>query len=305
MDIYEEYNPKILIVDDTPMNIHVLINALKDDYQIMVAKNGEKALKIAVANTPDLILLDVMMPDIDGFEVCRRLKSNEKTKKIPVIFVTAMIDSVDEAKGLNLGAIDYITKPVHLPVAKARINNHIRLKRNTDMLEELVSIDGLLGIPNRRKFDEAITMEWIRAKRSSLPLSLILMDIDFFKQYNDHYGHAVGDECLKKVAHTINETIRRPMDLAARYGGEEFVAMLPETSLEGALYIAKKIRSNIEILNISHEYSNVSDHVTISLGVSSIIPDENQTHIVLIEQADAALYKAKEEGRNSLKAYQT
>lgn len=295
----EDNRPLILVVDDTPTNIQVLAEALRTDYRVRVAGSGKAAFDIiAKLGAPDLILLDVMMPDMDGYEVCRRLKQQPETRNIPVIFVTAKSDVVDEELGLRLGAVDYIIKPFHLPIVMARVRNHISLKMKTDLLESQAMLDGLTSIPNRRRFDEALENEWKRAHRSGLPLSLIMLDIDFFKRYNDNYGHGAGDECLKKVAASLAGAIDRPSDLVARYGGEEFVALLPETEAEGTRNIAEHIRSAVESLGLPHQYSDVSGNVTVSVGYACLIPGTEGGQTELLRLADEKLYAAKESGRN-------
>ena len=291
--------PTILIVDDVPTNVRILAEALSSVYKIKVAGNGADALEIARREPrPDLILLDVMMPEMDGFEVCRRLKADMRSQKIPVIFATAMNSESDEERGLNLGAVDYITKPFVIPVAKARIRNHIRLKQQADLLESLSLLDALTDIPNRRRFDEALALEWKRALRDATPLSLVMIDIDHFKQYNDHYGHGAGDVCLQRVAAELAKGVVRPGDLVARYGGEEFVVILPETDREAARQIAERLREGIEKLSLPHAYSETGAVITISAGVAgqdgvseSLLPQ------VLYDAADKALYMAKESGR--------
>jgi diguanylate cyclase (GGDEF)-like protein len=290
---------KILIVDDVSTNIKILGQALRQEYDISIGTNGQKALEIAASeHPPDLILLDIMMPEMDGYEVCRRLKSDPKSRNIPVIFITTKDEIEDETKGLGLGAVDYIVKPFRLPIVLARVRTHLILKRKTDLLESLVSIDGLTEIPNRRRFDEMLDHEWRRTMRVAASLSMIMMDIDFFKDFNDNYGHAVGDECLQKVAHTLEHSVKRASDFVARYGGEEFAAILPETTLEAALNIAERIRTNVENLEIPHAFSQVSDHVTLSLGVATLVPTSDMDPNDLLKAADNALYKAKEAGRN-------
>lgn len=292
-------NPLILIVDDTPTNIQVLAEALREDYRVRVAGSGKAAFEIITkVGAPDLILLDVMMPEMDGYEVCRRLKQAPETKNVPVIFVTAKADVVDEEYGLRLGAVDYIAKPFHLPIVAARVRNHINLKMKTDLLESQAMLDGLTNIPNRRRFDETLESEWKRALRAGTPLSLIMADIDFFKRYNDNYGHGVGDECLKKVAGSLAHSIDRPSDLVARYGGEEFVAILPETDAAGAHAIAERFRSHVESLKIVHEYSEISNFVTVSVGLACVIPIVEMTPAELLKMADEMLYQAKALGRN-------
>lgn len=289
----------VLIVDDQPANIRILGEALKNDYQIKMATSGEKAIQIAASEeSPDLILLDIIMPGIDGYEVCKQLKNNYKTEKIPIIFITAKDQEEDETKGLDYGAVDYITKPFSLPIVKARVKTHLELKKHRDILEDLSTLDGLTGIPNRRKFDAYLKTEWKRAVRESYPLSLIMIDIDHFKLFNDNYGHGPGDECLKKVAKELSITAKRPADFVARYGGEEFSSILPNTSIEQATEFAELLRHNIEKLYIPHDFSPSGNRITISLGSATTIPTVKKSYDLLITSADNALYKAKSDGRN-------
>ncbi|WP_020585488.1 diguanylate cyclase [Desulfobacter curvatus] len=293
----------ILIVDDSPVNIRMLVSALKSTYRVRVANGGLKALAIAESDDPpDIILLDVRMPEVDGYEVCRRLKRNPGTMQIPIIFVTTRGSSEDEAFGLNLGAVDYISKPFSIPVVKARVRAHLQLKRRTDKLESLAMIDGLTGIANRRSFDQTIEQEWRRAQRTNTHLSLIMIDIDEFKAYNDNYGHGAGDECLRLVAGAIESLMRRPGDFVGRYGGEEFVVLLPECDLEGALEMAEKIRLKIKDLKIPHIFSKVTDHITVSLGCKSMQYESGTACTQLLQKADQALYLAKEQGRDRVVA---
>ncbi|CAK0776062.1 two-component system, chemotaxis family, response regulator WspR [Gammaproteobacteria bacterium] len=291
--------PLILLVDDTLTNIFGLVKVLKDDYRLKTATNGSDALQLANASEkPDLILLDVMMPDLDGYEVCRRLKSNLATQDIPIIFVTARSEVSDQEYGFNLGAVDYITKPFELPVVRARIRNHIKLKQKTELLENLAMLDGLTDIPNRRRFDEMIAIEWRRARRNTLPLSVLMVDVDHFKAYNDHYGHGAGDECLRKVARSLKSALMRPADFVARYGGEEFVIILPENNEGGARQMAERIRAAVWDLSIPHAHSPTAKYVTISLGHATRVPGLDDVPEVLLGTADRALYQAKQEGRN-------
>jgi diguanylate cyclase (GGDEF)-like protein len=292
----------VLIVDDTPANIEMLSEALSDEYEVLFATSGQDALDIASNQHPDLILLDVIMPDMDGYQVCTRLKEGARTRTIPVIFVTAMDHEEDETKGLNVGAIDYLTKPIRPPIVRARVRNHLELKRYRDSLESLSSTDGLTGIPNRRQFDQAFDREWHRARRNQTPLSLILMDIDLFKDYNDYYGHLAGDDCLRTLARVLAEYIRRPTDLIARYGGEEFACVLPDTDIEGALWFANQILEKVNTLHAPHAHSAVADHVTLSLGVSTLVPVVGQPSFELIRRADECLYAAKRNGRNQVRS---
>ncbi|GAK57487.1 GGDEF domain response regulator receiver [Candidatus Vecturithrix granuli] len=298
----KEPKQTILIVDDIPTNIKVLGDTLKKEFTVRFATDGLKALEIAQSSSPpDIILLDIMMPGMDGYEVCRRLKASEQTQHIPVIFITALSQEEDETKGLELGAVDYITKPFSLPIVKIRVKTHLELKRHRDMLERLSMLDPLTGIPNRRRFDEIFELEWKRAERDATFLALIMIDIDFFKNFNDQYEHQSGDECLIQVAQTLVHSVHRPGDCLARYGGEEFACILPGTDIQGALRVAENMREEIEGLQIPHDRSPVSPYVTISLGAASILPARMNWPEKLLTGADHALYQAKGEGRNRVK----
>ncbi|CAK0756748.1 two-component system, chemotaxis family, response regulator WspR [Gammaproteobacteria bacterium] len=297
----EESLPLILIVDDAPVNIKMLADTLKGDYRIKVATSGATALKlISGKEKPDLVLLDVMMPQMDGYTVCAKIKENPDTRDISVIFVTAKTDVPDQELGFNLGAVDYITKPFGLPIVRARVRTHINLKRRTALLEELVSLDSLTGIHNRRRFDEMFAEEWRRAIRNDLLISLLMLDIDHFKAFNDNYGHGAGDECLRKVASNLRTALVRPGDLVARIGGEEFVVLLPNCDSEGACHVGEKIRSATEELRIPHEFSSTSKWVTLSVGCTTLLPNLEMGSKTLMEAADKALYLAKSQGRNRI-----
>jgi diguanylate cyclase (GGDEF)-like protein len=307
-------NGVILVVDDNPTNLSVLSIALKAaGYKIRVAMDGESAIEQVQEDAPELILLDVQMPGIDGFETCKQLKKSPLTQDIPIIFITASTDLENKVKGLSVGAVDYITKPFQQEEVLARVRVHLELRFLTRKVQEqaialqqanqklhrLANLDGLTEVANRRRFDEYFDQEWQRSGREQTPLSLILCDIDYFKNYNDHYGHQAGDACLRRVAKAISETLCRPTDLVARYGGEEFAIILPNTSSEGAVHVAELLQLRIKQLEILHAQSRVSSYVTLSLGISSQIPvllQENQT---LIAATDKALYLAKSEGRNT------
>jgi len=291
----------ILAVDDLAVNRMLLSQALGTEYQMMTATGGQEALEMAATRKPDLILLDIMMPDMDGYEICAQLKNNPVTRDIPVIFISSMNQESDEARGLGAGAIDYITKPFSPAIVRARVRNHLELKHYRDFLENLSSTDGLTGIPNRRNFDQFLDREWRSALRNLAPLSLIMMDVDYFKLYNDHYGHLVGDDCLRQVAQTLARTLLRPLDLVARYGGEEFACVLPDTEHEGAVGVAARLREKIEALNIPHVASPIADHITLSFGVATLIPQADQLPSFLIERADLLLFEAKQQGRNQVK----
>lgn len=291
----------ILIVDDAKENINILAELLRTDFKIRAATSGEKALEIAFSdNPPDLILLDVIMPVMDGYEVCIQLKASSQTKDIPVIFVTGKVSEEDEIYGFNLGAIDYITKPFSPVIVKARVHTHAELKRYRDYLEGISYLDGLTGIANRRSFNDYLDSTWSFAEREPSPISMIMMDIDHFKQFNDNYGHQAGDVCLVQIAQALSETIVRKSDFVARFGGEEFVCILPNTSIDNAAVIAEKLRLSIIALQIPHAFSSAENIITISLGVAAIIPERNSSCETLIKAADDALYRSKKSGRNKV-----
>jgi diguanylate cyclase (GGDEF)-like protein len=289
---------KILIIDDSEINTALLTGLLEDDHQIIAIDNGKEGIAAAQAECPDLILLDVNMPEMDGYMVCDELKINAQTRDIPIIFVTAMDDLEDEARGLELGAIDYITKPFSPQIVKARVQNHLELKLFRDRLLKMSMVDGLTSIPNRRQFDREIEQQWQRSIRKRTPISLLMFDIDYFKQYNDIYGHLKGDDCLKKVASILSHELHRPTDLAARYGGEEFVGILPETDLQGASYVAASVIEALRDANIIHQGSKIEDYLTLSIGIVSIVPSFDNQLVDFIDSADKALYQAKQNGRN-------
>ncbi len=294
--------PKLLVVDDQPINIQLIYQAFAGDYQVFMATSGEQALSICQSNPPDLVLLDVVMPGMDGFAVCEELKACETTRHIPVIFVTAHNDPAQETHGLSVGAVDFIAKPINPAVVRARVHTHLTLKFQSDLLRKLVFLDGLTGVFNRRYFDQQFPVEWARAVRSGLPLSLILVDVDFFKRYNDRYGHQAGDDALRTVAGTLKAGLRRPGDLVARYGGEEFVCVLPDTSLEDATMIAHALEAQVRAKAIAHDQSSAGKTMTISLGLATRLRDSAGDSTALVALADSLLYRAKSAGRARLEA---
>ncbi|SHO46440.1 GGDEF domain-containing response regulator [Desulfopila aestuarii] len=295
--------PRILIVDDEKINLKVLADLLKDEYLPMLARNGEQALMLAFSDTPpDLILLDVVMPQMGGHEVIKILKNDDQTKNIPVIFVTALNSTEDEERGLLLGAVDYIAKPFSPPIVKMRLRNQLRIVHQYKLLDQLAYLDGLTEISNRRRFEEVFQKEWARSARNGTSFSLAMADVDYFKQYNDHYGHAMGDTALQKIARALDSVLRRPGDLIARYGGEEFVLLLPETDMYAAQEVAQRCLQKVNELNIVHQYSLVADHVSISLGIVTKGHDDIISPQDFVMTADRNLYLAKENGRNQIVA---
>lgn len=290
----------ILIVDDEPTNLEILSEALEDRYDIMCATNGEDALEAALEDLPDLILLDVMMPEMDGYQICRALKADPLTVDIPVIFLTGLSGSSDETKGLELGAADYISKPINVPIVRLRINNHMKLTKALAKLEKLSTTDGLTELANRRHMDKRLKHECNSLRKSTKELSVILLDIDHFKAYNDSYGHQEGDDCLKQISQVISWTVIRKTDLVARYGGEEFCCILPATSYENAMSIANKMLHNVEALQLPNKGSSINDYVTISLGVATALAGTQVTPDRVLSIADKNLYEAKNSGRNQV-----
>jgi len=291
---------KVLIVDDDPLNRLVLEKTLKDEHDVFLVESGEKALTFVKTTQVDLIILDVIMPGIDGYEVLVQLKENPITQSVPIIFISANRSHDDEAKGLELGAMDYITKPFSPSIVRVRVRNQLLIKQKNDLLEMLASIDGLTEIPNRRYLDENLSREWRRSKRSGTPLSVLLMDIDHFKRYNDCYGHRAGDECLKEVAQVLAAQCERGSDFIARYGGEEFAAVLPGVGKADAIEFANKIRSAVNALDIEHKASLNADHITISIGIATTESGQIYAEQALLEEADLGLYAAKDEGRDRI-----
>ena len=284
---------RILVIDDAPVNVEMLVSILRDTYDVVSATDGDRGLALARTDpVPDLILLDIAMPAPDGHEVCRRLKADEATRNIPVIFVTSNDSESDETAGIDLGAVDYIKRPLSISILLARVRTHVSLRRQALTIERLASMDGLTGLANRRCFDQTLKKEWARAQRAREPVGLLFADIDHFKRFNDTYGHGAGDGILRQVAGRVQQAARRPSDLAARYGGEELVMVLPNTSVDGVRQVAEALRAEVERLG------GPLGGLSISIGCHAMVPTPGVEPSALLEQADAALYRAKREGRN-------
>jgi diguanylate cyclase (GGDEF)-like protein len=295
------FKNSILIVDDEMSNLMVLTHILGSEYTIYTAKSGANAIEKAREFKPDLILLDIVMPEMDGYEVLGALRKTDETCRIPIIFITGLSSNEDEEKGLSLDAADYISKPLNSKIVKLRVRNQIQIINQLRTIEHLSMIDQLTGIPNRRSFDERLNIEWKHAIRENRPISILIIDIDKFKTYNDVYGHQQGDVVLQKVAGTIQRSLKRPTDLATRWGGEEFVILLPETDLEGGLEVAEHIRENIEQEKIPCADGS-TPRVTVSIGVNTQYPTQGSPTESFFSNADKALYVAKELGRNRVEA---
>jgi diguanylate cyclase (GGDEF)-like protein len=308
----------ILVVDDNITNLKVAAEQLKaHGAEILTARDGESGVQRAALAQPDLILLDVQLPGIDGFETCRRLKANPQTKGIPVIFTTVLTNVEDKLEGFAAGGVDYVPKPFQIEELLARVSTHLtiyRLQRELQdeiherkqaeaalrkanlELQRLAVLDELTQIANRRRFDQYLAAQWGLA--GPAVVSLLLCDVDYFKRYNDGYGHQAGDRCLQLVAQGINRAVGHFKDLVARYGGEEFAVILPETDLQGAARVAEALQAELGKLRLTHGFSDVDAHVTLSIGVACAAPTPAIAPHTLIEAADTALYEAKRQGRN-------
>jgi diguanylate cyclase (GGDEF)-like protein len=294
----EQEKFRILVIDDETANLMVLNRILSPEYTVFTAKSGEEGLNRVASDPPDLILLDIILPGINGFEVLKTLKGAPETRSIPVMIITGLNNDVDEEKGLLLGAVDYISKPFKNHIVIARVKTHIQIVQHIKMIERLGLIDPLTNIPNRRCFDERFAIEWRRVTRDKQPISFLMMDVDKFKTYNDTYGHPQGDTLLTTIAKIFNSAARRPGDIAARLGGEEFGVLLPGTGLEGALEVAEEIRSHVEASRIPTVDGKTITQVTISIGVAVREPSSDIATEAFKAWADENLYKAKETGRN-------
>jgi diguanylate cyclase (GGDEF)-like protein len=291
-------NGRILVVDDAMENVRILHAALQDEHEIVFAMDGPRALEIARTQQPDLILMDAMMPGMDGYAVCRELFAAPETSGIPVIFVTALTSPEDETRALGAGAADFIGKPVNAAVVRARVRTQLTVKRQRDALRALILLDALTGAANRRAFDERLALEWRRCGRARLAVSLLLVDIDHFKLYNDHYGHPAGDAVLVQVATAMRRAAGRGQDQVARYGGEEFAILLPQLDAHGATGVARRLMHELELLNLPHAASPTGPQLTVSVGIASMLPGEHNVPADLVQLADALLYQAKAGGRN-------
>ena len=282
----------ILIVDDDPLNRVVLDNTLSDEYSISLCASGEEAVSYLESNTVDLIISDIRMPGMSGYDLLEKLKEKQSTYSIPFIIISASNSYNDEAKGLEMGAMDYITKPFSPVIVKARVKNHLAIKQKNDLLEKLAAIDGLTEIPNRRLLDETLTSYWHGCSQNHEPFSLFLVDIDYFKEFNDTYGYAAGDECLIKVAQALNESSRKYDGFVARYDGVRFAALQKGKNKEQISLFAKQMHDVIDALKIPHKSSPICAHVSISIGIVHIDRDFSGSDQEVLKTADDALVQS-------------
>ena len=309
---------KILLVDDTKTDRLIMTAYLnKLGHEVITGENGQQAIELYQSEQPDLIIMDVIMPLMDGHEAAARIRGNGE-EWIPIIFLSARVDPEDIVKGIDAGGDDYLTKPVDHTVLAAKMKamqrisamRHRLIKVSNELekanheLVHLAHADGLTGLSNRRYMDKFLRVEISRSVRYQQPLTVILADVDHFKAFNDHYGHLEGDDCLKKLAHVLDQTCKRTTDLVARYGGEEFAIILPDTAVENAEMMAERLRKAVQDLNISHAASVTADVCTLSLGVHTCVPEKGASREQLLQKADAALYQSKQQGRNQFTVYQ-
>jgi diguanylate cyclase (GGDEF)-like protein len=306
----------IMVVDDDPRSIRLLSRILLDVAEIRVATGGAEAMVLAREQPPDLMLLDAEMSGMSGFQVCNALKADKALADVPVIFITGHCQPAFEIAGFEAGANDFIAKPINAQLLLARVRAQLRIKQMADELREISTLDSLTGLANRRRLDDALEREWRRGRRRGSPLSLLMLDVDHFKLFNDRYGHPAGDRCLQQVARALAAACHRPADTAARYGGEEFALLLPETARDGAAHVARRLLDSIDALAIPHAASPTATCVTVSLGVgvydedsvawvvpstdtrqSSLTPGLSGIAVDLVMAADTALYVVKGAGR--------
>jgi len=311
--VEDDNRPLVLIIDDDRyMRLKLRQMLQQEGYRVEAADHGEQGLEAYGRLQPDLILVDAMMPVMDGFTFCQQFQTLSGSESTPVLMITGLDDQASVDQAFAVGAVDYVTKPIHWPVLRQRVRRLLReaqlsqalidanqhLEQANQELQRLAIQDGLTKVANRRRFDEYLQQEWRRLRREQAPLALILADVDYFKAYNDAYGHQAGDHCLQTVAKALSWAASRPADLVARYGGEEFAVILPNTHAQGAVQVAEKIQNHLSALKIPHAQSSVSDYLTLSLGVASLVPSSGTTPEELIAGADQALYQAKDRGRN-------
>ncbi|GAA0855609.1 diguanylate cyclase [Aliiglaciecola litoralis] len=289
---------RILVVDDDAINQEMYRSMLADKYKVFYCENGQEAVEFCARHRPDLVIMDVEMPEMDGWTASKKIREIPELNEIPILFSTAVDSTNAELNCWESGGSDFMQKPLNRVTLVNRVRTHLTLKMHSDLLKKLAFLDGLTQQYNRRYFEECIPKEFALAMRNKTALSLLMIDIDFFKAYNDRYGHLKGDDCLRLVAKVIGKCMSRPTDIVARYGGEEFVCVLPQTDNKGAADMSYTIREAVLDLNILHEDSEFGQ-ITVSIGMASISGYESG-YFELLSKADAQLYQAKDSGRNCI-----
>lgn len=285
----------VLVVDDQPVNVQIVYEMLKHQYRVLMATSGKQAIEVCKKHHPDLVLMDIMMPVQSGLDTCRLMKQDPELFETPVIFLTGSTNEQDENECWEAGCVDFISKPVNNNTLKNRVKVHLTLKIQSDQLRQQAFVDGLTGIKNRRYFDQYLQSQFAYTRQSGVPLTVFIIDIDKFKLYNDHYGHVMGDEVLRRVAHGLSRACHRPTDLVARYGGEEFALVLPDTDVARATTVAERLREEILALEVIHQ---ASDFGKLTISVGGVIGFHQLPSDALLQAADKLLYEAKHGGRN-------
>ncbi|BBF41844.1 response regulator containing a CheY-like receiver domain and a GGDEF domain [Lachnospiraceae bacterium KM106-2] len=289
---------KVLIIDDSLESIQTLTSILHEDYQVITARDGLSGIRLVNRYNPSLILLDIIMPGMNGFEVLQQLQNENEDFSIPVIFITCLQDEQSEEQGLRMGAVDYIMKPFNERIIKVKVHNHIKRMRYRRNMEDIAMLDGLTGIPNRRSYDVRFQLDWRACKKENTTFSMAIADIDYFKDYNDNYGHMQGDEVLRRIAGLLQSIVTPYGGIVARYGGEEFVFLFRNKESMEAKKIMEEVRAGVEALKIKHHYSKCANYLTISVGGHSIVPSEEISASEFVERVDRRLYQAKGQGKN-------
>lgn len=288
----------LLVVDDQEMNVFVLRSILDEQHRVLVAGNGREALTLSGRERPDLILLDIVMPGMDGIQVCRALKQSEATRDIPVIFVTSQDSPEEETRGLEAGAVDFISRPINASVVLARVRTHLTLKRQQDFLKSQVFVDSLTGAFNRRRFDEYLQFEWHRSTRNASPIGLLMIDVDNFKHINDTYGHVEGDATLVRIVQNLQRNLKRSQDLVARVGGDELVCLIPDAEPFRVQALAERLVESVAATRFEPVAGQGRIPVSVSIGYVTVVPGAGESPQQLIVVADQMLYRAKNNGRN-------
>lgn len=295
--------PRILVADDQVANVHLIHDLFGDVYDIFMATDGEQAVAHSRAVMPDLILMDIKLPVVDGHEACRRLKADNLTRGIPVIFLATDNGEENEAMAFELGGVDFIAKPLRKSVVRARVSSHLESKLQTDLLNSIALVDGMTGVANRMRFHEELQRDWLLCARNQQPMSLLMIQVDDFQHYSDHYGRQQGEDCLRQVAEIINQTFKRPYDLTARYSGEVFVCLLPDTDANGARLLSQKICDEVRAYGIEHVPSDAGNVVSVSIGLATTFPCHNEPAQVLLKAAERQLYESRRHGRDRVSAF--